>query len=512
MSTKRVGNYGGQRGIEFIRGSVDGDTLFWSELEGDWVTQAGELSTFFSEKTIQLIGDSNFVTANETDAGNVGGVQSTIYQHLRQSRDDFDFVGTVNLGPVAVQETGLSSLGAWYTQGIGGQTIPGAAASFAGWVAAMGRPSEIIIDMLGTNDIIGGRTAVQMLGDRATLDAAYRANAPDAKIVSVGIPPFVAGTTVAGNLAAWNAVRVAYNTAYRAQCAQNGRPYINPDALAPGDYQPSGVHLNQRGQGFLGRIISNLLGGLLGRPQGNPLPRRFRNRKPWGSVEITTNLDSLGAAAHAGFNPGAASFAIAFDYRPTVIAAGPVTICGYNAIAARPDFWALYQVGAGLEVEFGSGAVDIVNQPQELSLAVDTWYRVVLIAYANGADSAVGIYLNGALVGLATGLAAWNFGAGHAFAFGTTPGVVGTQAFIGRVSTYKGAIPKPGTMTALRAVEGDYFDGEDLFTGSGASSFPLNVALADEISGNPPLVGSGGALLRAAWPGATPQRPWEGIT
>jgi hypothetical protein len=86
------------------------------------------------------------------------------------------------------------------------------------------------------------------------------------------------------------------------------------------------------------------------------------------------------------------------------------------------------------------------------------------------------------------------------------------DTFPAEFSTYKGAlVPRPGTMAALRAVEADYYLDQDLAPNACAGSFPLNVALADEISGNPPLVGAGGAVLGAAWPGGLPQRPWESV-
>jgi len=484
-------------------GTADGQVPTWSA--GAWVP-----SDTTAEYRLHILGDSNTAGANETDVGNVAGWRTALYLTLRQWRDDFDLIGTVNDGVAAVQE-GLSTLGAWYHDGLGGETLGGAAAAYAGYIAAIGTTPHFIIDMLGTNDVIAGTSAANMMVARATLEAAYTANAPAAKVVAIGVPPFVAGTTVAGNLAAWNAVRTAYNTLLEAYCA--ARPtthfYISPDALGDGSYQVGGVHLNQHGQGYLGRIVAEYLHThLFGLPKGATLPRVLRARKPWGCVALPANTDAVGVAVHAGFNPGTASFAIAFDWRPQLLAGGFQCVCAYNAIAARPDFWAIYQTVRGLEVEFGSGGVDITNQPQEIALEVDRWYRVLLVAYANGADSRVGLYLDGKLVGLKIGLAVWNFGA-HAFAFGTSPGLVGVPGYVGRIATWKGAtVPKPGTMAALRAAEADYYLGETICTG-GAASFPLNVSLASEMTGLNPLVAAGGAALIAAWPAAAPARPWE---
>lgn len=457
--------------------------------------------------TIQFLGDSNTI-------GNdgAGGYRSPLYTALREWRDDFEFVGT----KIDVPITATASLGNWYHDAVAGTSISAVAAAYPGYVAILGSPPDITIDMIGTNDIVAGQTLAQMLADRALLDAAYASNCPGAQHVVVGIPPFVAGTTVGANLATWNALRTQYNAALALACARPGYFYLSPDALGPGDYFADGVHLNTWGAGTLGQQLALFLDRfLLGQRRGEKLPRAIRERPTWPATYIPNGAaDTLGNAADPGFKPGAASFAVALDWYP--VAVGPGTqfnIASYGDVGAPADFWGILHLANTFRVFFGNLTQRFdVLQPAVFAACPQRWHRIVFIAYRDGANSRLGLYVNGQLVGLHIGVAAWPAFAQKPIQFGLSTSVVGTpSAYYGSISAFSGtSIPKPGSVAALRAVENDFYLGQSLVAGAATAEIPQSTNLNDEISGNPALGFTAGApAFIGAWPLGVPRRPWN---
>ena len=472
---------------------------------GRWVLTPQQELANAPIRTIQIVGDSNWAGSNGADTGMVAVARQAFYQQLRAWRDDFDFIGTDASPP-----EGVASFGLWHNEAHPGFSMATMTTNYPGYVAITGAP-EIIVDMIGAGDLINdGLNAAQMFQRRLALDAAYAAANPNAIVVPMGIAPFVPGTTTGGNLAAWTATRAQYNALLQAYAATKANYHYSniTDSLGEGDFLVDGVHLNQYGQSKMGQGIAQLLDILLGARRGNPLPNIFLQRKPWASESLPVAATStLTATAHAGFNPGAGSFALAFDYYPTLLDAGGLhTVAQFGTYGAN-NFWALYQQGSALRVYFNDPAGTVFNQPQQVSLVLNTWHRIVMIAYANGANSSVGLYVNGKLVGLATGQPLWNMTLQNTV-WGNL-GVTGCPAYVSRIAAYKGAsVPEAGHMAALQAVEEDYYKGRDLVPGAGSAIYPLNTGLNDDISGNPALVAAGGAIAEAAWP-TGPARPWE---
>jgi len=488
-------------------GTAEGQELTWDGTA--WV--AGREPNA-APPTIQLVGDSNTVGVNIVESGQIGGWRSAMYSSLRNWRDDFELVGTHYDAPELV-----SSFGAWFHDAVQGYTIGDVTANYAGWLVALGAPPAVVIDMIGTNNVTAGNSAAAMMVARAAMDAVVTASAPNARRIVLGVPPFVAGTSVGGNLAAWNAVRDAYNILLSAYCTVQGYAYLDyTDALGPGDYQADGIHLNRSGAGKLGQAVAEHNDRIvLGTRRGIVLPAAFREIKPQRSIYCPVNAGPLSsgkmtAANATAFQPDS-SIAIAFDFFPLTLRQGNFAVVAeYGDISAPPNFWALLQNGTALNLYWNNAGGTITTQPQSQVIRQNTWHRIVIIAQLNGADSAVGLYVNGQLVGLATGLPAWNltlkstvFGAGPAFS-------VADPSYYSRIGAWKGAaIPRPGSMAAMRAVEGDYYLGVSLFEGLGVGLWPLGADLNDEISGGPAMTLAGGAVAVAAHPAGTPRRPWE---
>lgn len=456
-----------------------------------------------SPVTIQFVGDS-------ITSGVNGAWRSPCFATLRQWRDDFDFVGTQLDGILAIDYFGLP-----YSDAIAGQTLDGAAAAYTGQVAALAAPPDVIVDMLGTNDIAGqGQTAAQMMTDRETLEAAYAANSPNAVVIALGTPPFVAGSTTGGNLAAWNATRAQYNALLQAYCATHAdHHFISTNGLGLGDFLSDGVHLNNAGEAQLGRIVAEYLD----RHLLNPLSRG--QRLTWSTFRQSSVMPSITSPA-AGYatvttaaqNPASESYAFALDYYPTELPTGFHSVVSYDVYNGATGWFGLYQNADALAVYWNNPAPTIANTANSANrrcLRANRWHRVLLIAHRNGADSRVGLYVDGRLVGIAIGLPAWTMSQ-HALRINNGPDFGGIACYFGRFSTWKGAgIPVPGSSAALLAAERDYWLGESLFPGYCTSSYPLGTTLNDEISGGPAMTLVAGAASSPAWPSGTPLRPWE---
>lgn len=455
---------------------------------------------------IQFVGDSNMAGSNGTETGLVGGLRHVAYLSLRQWRSDFDFIGSQVDSSEATTTFPL-----WFHEGHPGLRIDQIAAGYAGYVVAPTGVPDLIVDILGTNDIAQGHTAAQMMVDRAALDAAYLAANPNVKIIAMAPPPFVAGTTVAGNLAAWNAVRATYIALLQAYCLARSS-YMRYSAITSGlageSFQNDGVHINIGGEAVVGQEVAAMLNAEVLPPvSGATLPRAFRQRKPWASQQMTAAASQLKTTAHPGFNPGSGSLAVAVDYYPTLLDAGGLHTVGQFGAYGVSNFWAIYQQDRALRIYYNNPAGTIFGGVSEACLLINTWHRIVMIAHAD--SGTVGLYLNGRLLDLKTGQAAWamtlqdtQFNNGATFS--------GTTGFYSRIDAFKGAlVPRPGSMAAILAVESDYYDGQSLVEGAGSATFNLNASLADEISGGPILVASGGAATSPAYPSGTPARPWE---
>ena len=459
---------------------------------------------------IQFVGDSN---TEGSGAGNSGAFRTSLYERLRSWRGDFNFIGS----KISVPEE-LGSFGMWYHDGYSGQTIPGINTLYPTIVANIGANSvDVVVDMLGTNDIaVSGSSAATMTFQRSLLNATYRANQFSTHIVQVAPPPFVAGTTVGGNAAAWNAIRATYVASLVNQ-PHNGVFVFDPVAslgLGVGDMQLDGIHLNQFGYGRLGMGLAKFIDTeVIGPRQQSPLPRNFNQRQPAYAVLCPLQADSFSVANHPGFNPGSASFALAFDYLPGALSAAYTCVAQYGNFGAPPEEYALFQRTGHLDFFWRSNAGTglFVNQPNGRAMQALKWHRIVVMAHRP--SGTIGMYINGCLVGLVSGIAAWTFTQQTMFFGSNTITTFGEPAsYYSRIATFQGdaLVPRPGTNDALRAVEDDYYLGDTLVGGAGGALYTLNNTLASGIFGGPVMVLAGTSALTAPDPtGTTPRRPWE---
>lgn len=452
-----------------------------------------------------LIGDS-ITLGND----NIGGYRNALYQSLRNWRSDFEFIGSQNAIP-----TTISQFGDWYHDAVGGYKIQDISSHYATWmtaiVPAFGQTPDVVVDLIGTNNIIAGDGAATMLGLRENMDAIVDARAPNAERIVLGVLPFVAGTTTGANLAAWNATRASYNILLQSYCATKDYQFISLDEFGAGDISADGVHPNQQGYGAIGKKLAEYLDkNVLGRRRGVALPSLFKQTDPYQSVYLPTVAAKLTTASHPGFQPNS-SIAVALDYFPMNVVSNGTS---YEIISfgtfGNQNYWALLQRNAGINVAWVATNSPIFTQASATQIVrKNTWHRLMLIGQSNGSDSALGLYVNGELVGLRTGLAAFNMAIASTI-IGVASLGSGTVGFVGRVYAWKGSgIPRPGSMAALRAAEADYYRSASFEPSLGSASFPLNANLNDQISGNPAFTLAGGALQVAACPTGTPRRPWE---
>lgn len=457
----------------------------------------------YARRVIQLLGDSNTV-GNDGQAG----WRTPLYATLRQWRDNFELVGTHADVPLASGGT----LGAWFHDAVAGYKMSDVTAAYAGWAAALQDDPNVIVDMIGTNDVAAGTSAANMLIARAAMDAVIDGEFPNARRIVIAVPTFVAGTTVAGNLAAWNAVVSAYNILLADYCATNGYDFIEHEPMAGGDIGPDGVHLTIRGAAVLGRQIANFLDAyVLGARAGGVLPRQMVQRDPWlAAYMVTAGTDKMAHASHAGFKPGAESFAVELWWYANALESGLRSIVEYNLFAGSPNFWGLFTNGRAFRAYFASQVARFdVNSPSALAASPGCWHRLVLLAHYDGAASSLGLYDNAECIGLVTGLAAWDAMTQQAITFGKGNDANVAVSYYGSLAAFKGsAIPRPGTMAAMRAVEADYYEARQLVPGACSASYPLSTTLADEIDGNPSLAYTG-ATSAAAWPAGAPRRPCD---
>lgn len=459
-------------------------------------------------QTIHFIGDSNTAGANVVNTGFVGGYRHPCYLALRQWRDNFDFIGTL-----CDALEGIGTFPLPFADGLSGRKIQDETAAFPAQVASVGA-GDVIVSMLGTNNITNGDSAASMLALFKALVSEYRSVSPRSRIVVLGVLPFVAGTSVGGNLAAWNAVRVAFNASQQDWCGQLGVDYLSTDSLGDGDYQSDGIHLNAMGEAKLGNLVADHLNTVLADPSGYTLPRIQKQMKVWQSINCPSG-GKASVAVSLGCNPEAGSIAYLVDYYPTLLdGAAFHSILTYNNNGGANGYFGLYQKGNALGLYWnGSNILETAATANSKCLTFGRWHRIAVVAFMNGAAGVIGLYVNAQLVGITTAVPAWTM-LQHTFSVGTGPDFAGGPAFFSRVSAWKQskgtmpAVPMPGSMACLRAVENDYYLQGALLDGSCSASFPLDADLADELGGNP-LILAGGAAAAAAWPGGTPLRPWE---
>ncbi|MGL4809382.1 MAG: SGNH/GDSL hydrolase family protein, partial [Giesbergeria sp.] len=332
-----------------------------------------------------LVGDSLGVGSG---AAYVGGWRTATEAWLRRFRADFDFVGDRMVLATTSAATGL----AWHSC-VSGETIGNATSALATRLAQCTTTTpDAVVAALGTNDIVGGSSAATMQTAWQTYEAAVFAALPNATIFVVAPPIFVAGTSVGGNLATWNAVRTTYVAWLAARCAADTRlVYIDPSTspgLVAADFQDDGVHYNRTGNAAVGAAIGAAIDAWLGPVKAGalPIPRLFRQRQFAGSVLVDAAGDVRTATGAGCDIPTTGHYAVAIDLYPTALAAGPLAVLAIGPRSANPNMWlCIRQLANALDLGGYSGSGTWVTSgtasAEDRCLVLNKWHRIVAIIH-----------------------------------------------------------------------------------------------------------------------------------
>lgn len=467
------------------------------------------------------VGDS--ITQGFSSGTNVAGFRLPLQQMLRAVRNDVDVIGFLHtyfdVDPTFVAYTGsppLYAMQRWAHSGYSGKKIEDVTAAYtSGAVATSGQPNIVYL-MIGTNNVAGGDSAATMQTKYNTLLDQVHATSPDAIIICCRICSFVAGSTVGGSLAAWNAVVATFDawladvgagpTSSRAYCR-----YLDPNStLGAADYISDGVHPNASGFSKIAQAYFDHFDGMFPVRRGRPFPRPFRLRgnPSTASVKVATAaLDFVQWTTDSTKSPASADFAVSLDFYPTSLPGSLGVIFQYGVPYTSGIM--LGSNGAGLSVYFyGSGAPTIdaaTNQP----LVANRWHHIVVVG--NRSTGLLGVYVNGQPVAIAAGVPAWT-GATNLNAFvGAAGGIGGALGYYSNLRFYQGSgVPQNETKACIDAIEREYVDGGPLCSG-GSSFVVLNentgTVVHDTITTNVDGALSSGGGATTGW--QVQAHPWD---
>ena len=511
--------------VEFQRGAVldvaTGSVALFAGgvIGGDLVKVTGTGVARWRGRSVQslwLVGDSLGVGSGVPF---IGGWRTGIEASLRRFRSDFDFVGDRMTLASSSAGTGL----AWHSC-VSGETISAAGALVAQQLSGCLATPDAVVATLGTNDIVAGQTLAQMKVSWAAYESALFSALPNAQLFAVAPPVFVAGSSVGGNLSAWNSTRTSYVAWLSARSLADPRlVFVDPCAspgMSPGEFQSDGVHFNRLGNASFGGAIADALDTWLGpvRKGALPVPRMFRQRNVAGSVLVDAAGDVRTVTGAGCDIPAVGGFAVAIDLYPTALGAGPLAVLAIGPRNANPAMWlCIRQLASALDLGGYSGAGTWVtaafSSAEDRCLVVNKWHRIVAIIHrgTGSLQGSAGLYVNGRLVGTIYGLANTWPASAQTLYLGNSPDYVSCPGYYSSLRVWSGPlVPRPGSMAALRAVEANFFNDEPVVPGATTSVREFDGDLLDAVSGAAAstLVG-GSTALASAHPQGTPLRPWE---
>jgi lysophospholipase L1-like esterase len=465
-----------------------------------------------------FVGDS--ITQGFSVGPHVGGFRLPLWQMIRAVRNDIDVIGFLHtyfdVDPTYAAYTGsppLYALQRWQHSGYSGKKIEDITTNYtSGNVAVSGQP-DLVFVMIGTNNVAAGDSAATMETKYNTMLDQIHAVSPSARIVICAICPFVAGSTVGGNLAAWNGVRDTFVT-WLAD-AVNGplatRRYVEfldpTTGLSGADILSDGVHPNASGFTKIARTYFERLDGLYSVRRGLTCPRPFRQRLLQSSLKLATaSADFVQFSSDASKSPATGDFAVSFDFYPTSLPATLGVLFQYGVPYTSGIMIA--SNGAGIGVYLISGA-PIIGAGTNSPLVLNRWHRICVIG--NRSRGLVALYVNGCPVSVASGVAAWTVATSLNGFVGTAGGIDGALGYYGTLRFYKGSsVPQIETKACSDAVEAEYFDGTPLCAG-GTSNVPFNegtgVSAADVVSGGVAGALAAGVGITTGWQLQT--YPWN---
>lgn len=488
-------------------------------------------------RTIMPLGDSTTICADTDNVGQAGSWRRSFEARLRGRRSDFEFIGTQ-----LVQPMGAGGLHNWFHEGHGGYTFALVNTNFASYVASTGIPDIIVLE-LGINDVATGRTATQMEADLQTLAATIYATCPNVTVVICGTMPFAAGTTPGANLATWNATISTFNTWVQSTFIPAQRAagqtwiYLDMSFMGLGEHQSDGVHPHREGLAEWGLRLADLCDSdprLLGPSIGTQAKTRLYAAQPPINIAYfpTAATDTITVAAYGGASPASGSFAVAFDFFPTSLPTAAATAIASWGTQGTANFWAITQQGSEIYVWWGNATNPVIGPAgawpgtytgsswlgQSNALIANKWHRIVLLADIN--TGTIALYVNGALVGVATGIAAWTMAATATLTLRAPSNATANNSFMGRFYCFKpSSMPRPGSYAAAALVERDLYYSAPLFPGAFSARYDLSVSPQSSagqfLVGDPALTLNGTAGLASPFGGfgaqgfASAPQPWQ---
>ena len=314
--------------------------------------------------------------------GYKGVYRLTVERMLRNTRSDFNFIGSLHTPPDTVGGQSLM-----FHDGNPGYTIADVTAAYPGYVGTAGvGPPDIVVIILGTNDLLTGRTAAQMESDWEALETAIYLQNPNTQIIACSCPTlYPSASRSSGTAAALNLIGSAFNVWLSARAITEGYMYSTASQLGVGETQADGEHPNQEGAACTGEQIAIILSGLLNPNASYPMVRGFIQRQPWATVQLSaTAADGIKVSNAAAYSPGTAtSFAFAIDVYPTQLIASFKRIAQYRP--SEPTYWSLWANGTqlGLFRFSASSAFNDALSPSKIALVANKWHRIVFMANAD---------------------------------------------------------------------------------------------------------------------------------
>jgi lysophospholipase L1-like esterase len=479
---------------------------------------AGAIPNLPANPKIMFLGDSTTSGSNGLYTGLVGGYPARTIQTLLGLRSDFEVIGS----QIELAEN-AAGCNVPYSEGHTGFTIAQLTAGYAGFCASPGvGVPDLVIFMAGTNDMVAGRTLVQMEADYAAARTEILTVGPATRIIWMPPMQFQDGTTTHATLAALQALQASVVAFLAAWAPEQKNSYYNASSQLAGSGQTlvDGVHPNLSGEAIIGDGLAAQLDIWLGPRRRLPIPRVFLTRQTWASEEcITDTTDGLTCTAHPGFNPGAGSFTLVGTYAMGAVpAAGTYAIFSYGTYAVN-NYYGLLLVSDGTTahlrlywdnttVTIGGATASFAESP---GLLANSRNRIMI--QADASTGTVGLYVNGQLAGLAQGIGPWtNTQQTFYVALDATFGS-GAVGFYQEVQAYKAVPARPGSVAALQAALGDYYQRTAPIAGEGSAYFTLDGTLADDVYApgdpNPNMVAHGGMAAVGAYPAGTPLMPWN---
>ena len=248
-----------------------GDAIAGVRSAGDDITGVTvNLATGFSVRTARImpLGDSLTLGVTASALAPNAGYRSVLSSKFVQSGLSVNFVGTL--------KNGGGGLGDIDHEGHGGNNIDQINAGISSFLDTA--TPDVVLLMIGTNDIFIPDTAAEMLSKLSQLIDKITSFSPDVKLLVAAVPPIDPQAdekkSAAGQIADVQKIK-DYNAGIPKLIASKKTArvsFVNTSSLTVADLSPrsvsSGVHLSDSGYSKLGNLWFNGLAAAVGTAQG----------------------------------------------------------------------------------------------------------------------------------------------------------------------------------------------------------------------------------------------------